>query len=252
MNKQLPISICISLADHEDPAQKARQDRARESWLACHQNGLGLPVLRGLPAISVFFLHDNELRRTGLERFGRPLPFVRDLLDRADYEGEWEDKREWSGDYWIGTFNSDIVVTPRLIELVSENSVAESIHVHRTDVDDLETRRNAKVDVASVDGWLIKNSLWEVLWRGECSYPDFMLGEPGWGYGTTVWAASQKLRMFHLNKPLACLHVRHRGEWKKGNGRLPGTVYCQGLYKNLVCRSGLDIDPRSGDARSIR
>lgn len=237
MNDQLPISICISLADHNDPQQKARQDRARKSWDACHQNGLRLP------AISVLFLHDNDLRRTGLERFGRPLPFVRDLIDRADYEGEW------SGDYWIGTFNSDIVVTPRLIELVAENSVAESIHIHRTDVDDLTSRSNAEVDVASVDGWLLRNSLWEVLWRGECSYPDFMLGEPGWGYATTVWAASQKLTAYHLNEPFACMHVRHSGEWKKGPSKRPSRTYCQGLYKNLAYYSGLDIDPCSGEAR---
>lgn len=133
----------------------------------------------------------------------RKLPYVKDLLDLGT----------WIGTPWIGFFNSDIILTLKFWDTFKKKEEEEEVFLtKRTDIDhvDQDPKEGARLLDDSTDGIVIRREVWLRL---RDTYPDFVVGEPGWGYCTNLWVKRHGLKVHQLRNH-ECLHVRHEGLWK--------------------------------------
>lgn len=206
-------SVCVNLVPYEEGTkQDGAQHAAYQSLeLESFQNVSVAALEVDLPALMEKYpgVEFCCLPRDAKEYVGGPrnLPFVKDMIEQAYKDGRPDT-------YWIGMINSDIVatgvLTKRLDELASLGK--DGIIIHRTDVASLDDYpEDGNVLNIGVDGFFVSVEMWE---RFRHSYPDWVLGEPGWGQGTELWMKFHNLKFEKLCNH-ECVHVRHRAFWKK-------------------------------------
>jgi hypothetical protein len=245
----LPVSLVINLVAYENEGYRGRQLYAWEALIDALPDNVLLTAAAvtdaDLAYAKTISTKTARLARDGFEISGRHLAFVRDVMDCALHQG-----RGLGDDYWLGYWNSDVVVGDRIFEIVREQDSRESIHIHRTQVDSLDSKKG-KVYPKAVEGWFIRRSVWERMREVDPPYPDMFFSEPGWGHCSTIWAVHHQLDRYHLNEKGAALHLAHGATWKKGKNRRrgrgqprytsPGAQYNWGLYRKLVKATGIEI-----------
>ena len=151
------------------------------------------------------------LDRDAKKEIGGPrnLPFIKEMMQRVACIADTDPTVRW-----IGMLNSDILVTDDFERSAwaSEKREDQGILIHRTDVAGIcEAPQDKDVLHKGVDGFLVTPEVWSSL---EHTYPDFALGEPGWGQGTEQWMQFHGLRHSKWTSH-ECLHVRHGAFWKR-------------------------------------
>jgi len=168
------------------------------------------------------------LNRNSQEEIGgkRTLPFIRDMIGEI---------LESTGDGWVGIINSDIYVTPNFRPKIE--SLSPDIHavaVHRTDVNQFFKDPPVKSGILhnGVDTFFMRYHVWEKWFD---SFPDWVLGEPGWGQGAVKWCQLKGIPFVSL-KGHETLHERHQAFWK--TNMTPTKQYNQKLYKQVCAELG--------------
>jgi len=157
----------------------------------------------------------------------RQLPFIKEMIETV---------LESSGIQWIGFINSDILVTPKLSKMIeslgpySPVPTIQAVIAHRTDVDSfVHTPVDRDILHNGVDTFFMRRLTWRLMIS---DYPNWVLGEPGWGQGTVKWCQLHGIPFKSL-KGHETLHERHDAYWKKR--ATPATAHNQDLYRQ-VCR----------------
>jgi len=162
-----------------------------------------------------------------IRRFGpRKLAHIHDLMDLS---------RRWAEtlDDWIGFMNADLILTPKFFATIQDLEHTEVVMVSRTDIDHIDDDPEVtgeKLMDGSTDALFVRLGVWNEM--GD-NYPDYILGEPAWGYGARSWARRNNLEVKNLSSH-ECLHVRHYGEWKRTQGKGKGYWYNRKLYIEYV------------------
>lgn len=136
----------------------------------------------------------------------RSLPFIPEIMAQLAH------RCSEAGTRWIGFVNSDIIITQRMIDrLLAAPKEIKAILCHRTDVEkpggellDENSLRNG------IDGMFLEWQTWDRL---KHTYPDWVLGEPGWGQGTQEWVTFHQVPHEYMGDH-ELLHVKHKAFWK--------------------------------------
>jgi len=137
----------------------------------------------------------------------RNLPYIKDMLASV--------RREAATDDWIGFLNSDAVPGPQMISRVRKTA-KDVVLVNVTDIGGIKAARLRPVGGWSIDGMLIRASLWDEIAQ---VFPEVVLGAALWDTVAVMWFAEQKIKAEWLAKR-ECLHHRHRSTaWMKERGQ---------------------------------
>jgi len=170
------------------------------------------------------------LMRDSIEEIGghRTLPFITEMIGRILVSGG--DSGEW-----IGVVNSDIYATQTLEDRLEDfGPDVHAVAVHRTDVDHLfeDPPTQAGILHNGVDSFFMRRHVWDEWIE---SFPDWVLGEPGWGQGAVKWCQLKGIPFKSL-KGHETLHERHRAYWK--THMTPTKQHNQKLYRKVCVELG--------------
>jgi len=163
------------------------------------------------------------LTRDAVDEIGgdRHLPFLKEMMDAA-YDTAQTAVEVDHVPKWVGLLNSDIIVTlkgvDKLEELARED--IEVAVVHRRSL------RTGQDFMGGVDGFFIRTTSWPLFRQ---PFPDFVLGEPGWGEGVRDWFQG-RTKVSRICDG-AFLHRDHPRNWDFS--KTPATLHNQGLYQSV-------------------
>jgi len=164
---------------------------------------------------------------------GRQLPFIKEMIKEI-IDPHWccvdLGKNEW-----IGVINSDILITLKFLPKIK--AIEPEIHavaVHRTDVNQFFKDPPVKSGILhnGVDAFFMRYHVWK-KWFDD--FPDWVLGEPGWGQGAVKWCQLKGIPFVSL-KGHETLHERHRAYWK--THMTPTKQHNQKLYRQVCTELG--------------
>lgn len=191
------------------------QRNAVDTWIA-----LGFEVISTNTAEEISVLENTfsditfvELERTGLEQYGKPVPYISDML-KALYAHITDDEGI------CGIINSDIYL--RNIENLQEieNLFADGrsrlVCVHRYDIEDKE-ELDGTYYFSGIDVFLLKR-------RDLSLFADegFALGRPEWDHWMVYTACMHQMQIMEVKNAIA-FHVRHKQRWLSSESNAMGS-----------------------------
>lgn len=222
--------VCVNLVPYETGSPRdAMQHTAMVSIIEQQIGSIFVATRADAPAVEKTYpsLDISCLDRDAQKEIGGPrsLPFIVEMMDYAAQVTADDD-----GVYWIGVLNSDIIVTDKFVVATgtAQERADQGILIHRTDIAELgDEPLNSNVLTKGIDGFLVTQRVWENLAH---TYPDFALGEPGWGQGTEHWMRFHGIKHSKLMNH-EVLHVRHGAFWKKNRTAVGN--HNQRLYQQI-------------------
>ncbi len=190
------------LATSLAPRDLDNQRQAVQSWIAA---GFGVISINNADEIPQLAPHFSSVRffaakRNGLQRFGRPLILIDDILDTL----------RASGVPIVGIINSDIHLHPdtNLWQQVARQAKNALLYIRRTNADYLGDP-DGKLSIKGIDLFLMSQSILRQMPPSQ-----FCLGVSWWDCYFPVYCAMSSITLNKIDAPIA-FHIKHTMNWDR-------------------------------------
>jgi hypothetical protein len=209
-----------------DEETERRIDLARETWLAEWKTARWLPIE---------FPQTERARTSLLPPISdeRPVPFVKDMLARAEKIAADEDI--------LAITNADVCLVPGITgKILDACARGGAAFTHRWDFDRLDRPLRSESEVAANGKWYPGSDAFFVSvawWRRHGSeFPDMLLGRERWDEVFRQLVKRHGGREIHA----AIYHERHASFWEAGDNRAknPGNLHNRRLAHRWFLRTG--------------
>ncbi|MBO5524379.1 MAG: hypothetical protein J5986_12010 [Roseburia sp.] len=207
--------LVTSIMNNGNETDLINQRNAVNSWLS-----LGFRVISTNTAEEIASLEHTfsdiafvELERTGLEQYGKPVPYISDMLEIL-HENSWDEEEI------CGIINSDIylknIESAQEIEDLFAEVPSRLVCLHRYDIDTIEDM-DGEYYFSGIDAFFLKRKHLPLS-----ADEGFTLGRPEWDHWMVYTALKHDLNIVEVKNALA-FHVRHKQRWKASESNAMGS-----------------------------
>lgn len=219
--------VATSLMYSTDLYEIKKQKKALDTWRNMGFRVISCNVVEEIKVLKEYFpeVHFVELRRSGKETIGKPLPFIYDILQSLK-------KNIMEDGEVCGIINSDIFIKnlpPKALEdyLVKKRNIM--LILHRYDIVD-EEDTEGEYYFSGMDAFFFLSDFLGV-------FPDkgHMLGRPEWDHWFLLEAVKAGIQIREIKNKIA-FHIKHKQRWsasdsnKAANNKEKETAYSGEKY----------------------
>lgn len=196
--------IITSVMNNGNPDDLLNQQTAVKSWIEAGFRVLSVNTEEEIAASGGFFsdVEFVEPQRTGMEQYGKPIPYIYDMLKILEQESGQEDEV-------CGIVNSDIILrglTASGLQSLLEEQEECILCLHRYDIDTCDDM-DGTYYFSGIDAFFMRRKSIRIFETSDCA-----LSKPEWDHWIVYSAIKNNLKVKEIKNALA-FHVRHRQRW---------------------------------------
>lgn len=196
--------IITSVMNNGNPDDLLNQQMAVKSWIRTGFRVLSVNTKEEIAASCGFFSEVEfvEPSRTGLKQYGKPIPYIYDMLKILE-------EKSGQADEICGIINSDIILrglTASGLQRLLEEQGECILCLHRYDIDTSEDM-DGTYYFSGIDAFFMRRKSIRIFEISDCA-----LSKPEWDHWIVYSAVKNKLQVKEIKNALA-FHIRHRQRW---------------------------------------
>lgn len=207
--------LVTSIMNNGNEIDLINQRNAVNSWLSLGFRVISTNTAEEIVSLESAFSNISfvELKRTGLERYGKSVPYISDMLGILH-------EKSCDNEEICGIINSDIylknIESAQEIEDLFAEEPSRLVCLHRYDIDTIEDM-DGEYYFSGIDVFFLKRKNLPLF-----ADEGFALGRPEWDHWMVYTALKHDLNIVEVKNALA-FHVRHKQRWKASESNAMGS-----------------------------
>lgn len=231
------MQIITSIMNNGNKEDLKNQLEAVRSWINIGFDVVSVNIKEEIKVLSSAFSEVEfiEPKRTGLKQYGKPIPYIFDMLQILE-------KKSGDCDEICGIINSDIYLRNLNRDDLQKVFVGQEetiVCFHRYDIDSRKDL-DGEYYFSGIDAFFMQKKSIRIFRDSDCA-----LSKPEWDHWVVYTAVKNQIRVREIKNAIA-FHVRHRQRWTASESNAIGSGGKEDAhgeeYYDLTNRAMEDLD----------